>query len=188
MPLSNQSVSRLQSLARLCDATNERVGTAISWLTVTMVAVTFLVVILRYMFNMGWIAMQESITFMHAFVFMLGAAYTLKHDGHVRVDIFYLNCAKRTRAWIDIAGTCFLLMPMMFFILYVSWEYVATSWSLLEESSEAGGMPGFFVLKSTIVAMPILMIIQGIAQIIHNALFLNGIEPEPEHHHAGEIK
>ncbi|NIR25762.1 MAG: TRAP transporter small permease subunit, partial [Gammaproteobacteria bacterium] len=118
-----------------------------------MVLVTFAVVLLRYLFNTGWIAMQESITYMHALVFMLGAAYTLRHDGHVRVDIFYQKFSPRTRAWVDLLGTLLLLLPVTLFIAWVSWEYVSTAWALKEGSRETGGLPGVYLLKTAIPLM-----------------------------------
>ena len=109
MPENNHILQRLQSAL---SSINESVGRAISWLTLCMVLVTFLVVVLRYAFNLGWIAMQESVTYMHALVFLLGAAYTLKHDGHVRVDIFYRRLGERGRAWVDLLGALLLLWPV----------------------------------------------------------------------------
>lgn len=128
-----------------------------------MVLVTFIVVLLRYLFASGSIALQESITFMHAMVFMLGAAYTLRHEGHVRVDIFYRKFGPRGRAWVDLLGVLFLLLPVTLFITWISWEYVASSWSLLEGSREPGGLPGVFLLKSVIPLMALLLVLQGVA-------------------------
>ena len=90
----------------------ELTGAAIAWLTVLMVLATFIVVVLRYAFDLGWIAMQESITWMHAAVFMLAAAYTLSHDEHVRVDIFYRDARPKRRALVDLLGVIFFLMPV----------------------------------------------------------------------------
>lgn len=133
-----------------------------------MVITTFLVVVLRYVFNIGWIAMQESITWMHALVFMIGAAYTMKQEGHVRVDIFYGKMSVRSRAWVDFLGTLFFLLPVFGFILWASWDYVLFSWSLKESSQEAGGLPGLFLLKTVLLVMPVLMLLQGISILIHN--------------------
>lgn len=174
MPISSDLL--LQRLASRCDQINEAVGRSISWFTIAMVVLTFLIVVLRYLFNLGWIAMQESVTYLHAFVFMLGAAYTLKHEGHVRVDIFYQKASARTRAWVDLLGSVFLLMPMMLFIFFVSWDYVSNSWALLEDSPETGGLPGVFILKTAILLLPILMIMQGLAKAAQNALILMGVE------------
>lgn len=180
-------VHRLEQLARAIDALNEAVGRATAWLTLAMVGVTFAVVVLRYLFNSGWIAMQESITWMHALVFLLGAAYTLKHDGHVRVDIFYRKWGPRGRAWVDLGGSLFLLLPMCAFILWVSWDYVATSWALREGSREAGGLPGVFLLKTSLLLMAALMLAQGLAQALRALLTLLGHPGGGEHDAPREI-
>ena len=162
----------LAGIARRIDNLNEAVGRAISWLTLAMVLVTFTVVVLRYLFNIGWIAMQESVTYMHAVVFMLGAAYTLKHSGHVRVDIIYRARSKRTQAWVDLLGALLLLLPVCLFIGWISWEYIAASWSVLETSQEAGGIPAVFLLKTVIMVMALLLVLQGISQALSNLLYL----------------
>ena len=136
----------------------------------------FAIVVLRYAFNTGWIAMQESILFMHALVFMLGAAYTLKQDGHVRVGIFYRKLGSRGKAWVDLLGTLLLLMPVSLFILWVSWDYVASSWALLEGSREAGGLPGVYLLKSSILLMTGLLILQGLAMLARSFCTLLGAD------------
>lgn len=180
--------SWLKGLARLVDRSNEIIGRYVSWLTLAMVIVTFFIVVMRYVFNQGWIGVQESVAYMHAMVFMIGAAYTLKHDGHVRVDIFYIKASQRTRAWVDLLGSLLLLMPMMIYILLISWGYVSESWRLLEESPETGGLPFVYILKTNILALGILMTLQGLAQAIHNGLYLLGVEAEPEHHSIAELK
>lgn len=172
--MSPGSQQRLQSLASFIDALNDHTGRAIAWLTLFMVIIQFGVVLLRYLFNTGWIAMQESILFMHALVFLLGAAYTLRHDGHVRVDIFYQNLSERGKAWVDLLGSLLLLLPVSLFIFIYSWEYVASSWQLLEGSREAGGLPGVFLLKTTLLLMPALLALQGIATIGKCLLVING--------------
>ena len=163
-------------LVAALDALSETTGRAVAWLTLAMVLITFSIVVLRYAFNIGWIAMQESVTFLHATVFLLGAAYTLKHEGHVRVDIFYREMSPRARATVNLLGTLLLLMPVSVFILWTSWEYVLDSWSLREGSREAGGLPGVFVLKTTIPVMAVLLMLQGTAQALHAVMILAGIE------------
>jgi TRAP-type mannitol/chloroaromatic compound transport system permease small subunit len=160
----------LQIIISIVDTLNELVGRTVSWLTLGMVCITFMVVILRYGFDAGWIAMQESVTYFHALTFMAGAAYTLKYDGHVRVDIFYRDMASHTQAWINILGALFLLLPVCLYILWTSWDYVYTSWILLEGSRESGGLPLVFVLKSCIPLMACLLLLQGLSQISHNLL------------------
>ena len=157
---------------------NEWVGKTISWLTLLMVVITFIVVVLRYAFDLGWIALQESVLYMHAIVFMLGAAYTLKHNGHVRVDILYQRCSDKTKAWIDCLGTLLLLMPVTGFIIWSSWEYVANSWTIQESSRNSGGLPGVYLLKTTILLMAGLLILQGIALFLQNLLIALGLNQE----------
>ena len=143
-----------------------------------MVAITFVVVVLRYAFDIGWIAMQESVSYMHAIVFMLGAAYTLKHNAHVRVDIIYQRCSDKTRAWIDCIGTLLLLMPVTGFIIWSSWGYVADSWAIQEGSRNSGGLPGVYLLKTSILLMAGLLILQSVALFLQNLLIALGIKGE----------
>ena len=164
----------LLQIARALEALNEQVGRAISWLSLLMVLVTFAVVVLRYAFDLGWIAMQESVTYMHAVLFLAGAAYTLKHQGHVRVDIFYRRFSPRAQAWVDLFGGLFLLLPVCLFIFYMSWDYVAQSWSLWEGSREAGGLDGVYLLKSMILAMAGLLVLQGLSSVLRCGLLLAG--------------
>ena len=162
-------------VARSLEALNEWVGRLVSWLSLLMVLVTFAIVVLRYAFDLGWIAMQESVTYMHAVLFMSGAAYTLRHQGHVRVDIFYRKYSERTRAWVDLFGGLFLLMPVCIFIFYESWEYVLSSWQIHEASPEAGGIPGVYLLKSMILVLAVLLLLQGIASVLRSRLLLGGV-------------
>ena len=150
------------------------VGRTIAWLTVLMVGVTFAVVLLRYGFDAGSIAVQESITYMHAMVFLLGAAYTLRHDDHVRVDIFYHRMSPRGKHIVDLLGTLLLLYPVCLFILIASWDYVMSSWQLRESSHETGGLPFIYLLKTTLLLMPTLLMLQGLAQILESVLALSG--------------
>ncbi|HFC53068.1 MAG TPA: TRAP transporter small permease subunit [Gammaproteobacteria bacterium] len=172
-------MNKLRIIARTIDQLNEYLGRAVAWLTLGMVLITFAVVVLRYAFNLGWIAMQESVTYLHAAVFMLGAAYTLKRDGHVRVDIFYGKMGRRGQAWVDLAGALLLLLPVAGFIVWISWGYAAASWALLEGSREQGGLPGVFLLKSLVPALGILLLLQGVSQAVNSLLVLTG-------HSAGE--
>ncbi len=162
------------------DGLNEWIGRAVSWLTLIMVLVTFLIVVLRYAFDLGWIALQESVTWMYALVFLLGSGYTLKHDAHVRVDILYQRCSRTTRAWIDLCGTLLLLLPVCGLILWSSWDYVANAWAMGEGSREAGGLPGLYVLKSAILALGLLLLLQGIAMGLHSVMIIIGASLDSE--------
>jgi len=143
-------------------------GRTVSWLSLLLVLVTFAVVVLRYAFDYGDIALQETSTYLHATIFLVGMAYTLQQDAHVRVDIFYSRCSIRTKAWIDLCGALFLLLPFMLFISWISWQYIIDSWVVLEGSREAGGLPAVFLLKSLILMMTALLSIQALTQVARN--------------------
>jgi TRAP-type mannitol/chloroaromatic compound transport system permease small subunit len=136
-------------------------GKTVAWLSIAMVLLTFTIVVLRYGFNLGWIWLQESLTYIHVLVFSVVAAWTLQQDGHVRVDIFYARMTPARRALVDLLGSVFFLAPFCIFILFISWPYVANSWKLLESSREAGGLPLVFLLKSLILVMPALLLGQA---------------------------
>jgi TRAP-type mannitol/chloroaromatic compound transport system permease small subunit len=143
-------------------------GRITSWLTLIMVVVTVIVVVMRYVFDAGAIWLQESVVWMHAVVFMVGAAFTLQQDEHVRVDIFYRDMSDRRRAWVDILGTLLFLLPMCLFLGFKSWDFVLVSWQLAESSREPGGMPYPFVplLKSVLLVMPLLLVLQGLSMLV----------------------
>jgi TRAP-type mannitol/chloroaromatic compound transport system permease small subunit len=164
--------ARIARISRVIDSFNDACGRAIAWLTLGMVLTQFAVVILRYVFEIGWIAMQESILFMHALVFLLGAAYTLRHEGHVRVDIFYRRLSRRSQALVDVFGTLLLLLPVCGYIFWSSWGYVTDSWGLLEGSRESGGLPGVFLLKTSILLMAGLLSLQGLSMLLNNVIIV----------------
>lgn len=153
----------LNTIANKLESIVDFTGRTVSWLALAMVLTTFIVVILRYLFDSGSIALQESVTYMHAILFLVGAAWTLKQNAHVRVDILYNRCTKKTRALIDLLGSLLLLLPLVSFIAYISWEYVLDSWDVMEGSREAGGLPGVFLLKSFILVMSALLVVQAVA-------------------------
>ena len=143
-------------------------GQLTSWLTVIMVFVTVVVVVMRYVFDAGAVWLQESVVWMHAVVFMVGAAYTLQQDEHVRVDIFYRGMNDRRRAWVDLFGTLLFLLPLCAFLGYKAWDFVLVSWQLGESSREPGGMPYPFlpILKSVLLLMPLLLALQGVSMLV----------------------
>jgi len=147
-------------------------GRVIAWLTLMMVVITCAVVAARYLFNFGSIALQESVMYMHGSVFMLGIAFTLKEQGHVRVDVLYEKFPPRVKVCIDIAGHLLFLIPFSIFILWTSLEYVSFSWSLRESSGQPGGLPGVYLIKGLIPAMAILLLLQGVSEILKGFLSL----------------
>src|SRR5690554_3916115 len=131
-----QTANRDPVLLAWLDGFTEVVGRSIAWLVIIMMTVQFIIVVMRYAFSLHSVVMQESVMYMHAMVFMLGAAWTLRHDGHVRVDIFYRKLSVRGRAWVDLLGTLFLLFPIILFIAYMSFGYVLNSWIIMERSPD----------------------------------------------------
>tara|TARA_R110002072_G_scaffold99563_12_gene218953 strand:- start:6832 stop:7347 length:516 start_codon:yes stop_codon:yes gene_type:complete len=162
----------LHACVHYIDAFTERSGQLLAWLALGMALMTTLVVVLRYGFNIGSIAAQESVTYMHGSLFLLGAAYALKSGAHVRVDIFYRGFSGRTKAWVNSVGGIVFLLPLCVFILMSSWDYAGESWSMFETSAEPGGIPAVFLLKSLVPLMAITLALQGIAEILRNALIL----------------
>ncbi len=147
-------------------------GHLVAWGSLTLVFVTALVVILRYGFNTGSIALQESIMYNHAILFMLGIAYTYTQDQHVRVDVIYNQLSDINKAWVNLLGTLFFTLPVMAYIIWSGWDYVATSWQIQEASAEAGGIEYLYLLKSLIIIMAVLMIFQGLSILANSYLTL----------------
>jgi len=167
------AVQKLMSeLANKIEKLSEWSGRVVSWLTLMMVLLVFVVVVLRYAFNIGSIELQESITYLHGMIFLLAASFTLKEDEHVRVDVFYSAMSHQKRAWVDLMGTLVFLFPVCIYIFTMSLDYVLLSWRIGEASGEAGGLPALYLLKSLILIMPILMMLQGLAWIIRRVLYL----------------
>jgi TRAP-type mannitol/chloroaromatic compound transport system permease small subunit len=141
-------------------------GQSVAWLTLVMVLLIFGIVVMRYGFNLGWIWLQEIVTYLHVAVFTIAAAWTLQQDGHVRVDIFYNDMPEKKRALVNLLGTLLFLIPFCLFVLIIGGPYVTNSWQLLESSREAGGLPLVFVLKSLILVLPALLLAQAITGVI----------------------
>ncbi len=168
------SLSALAALTRVIDAANEHVGRVASWLALLMVLLQFVVVVMRYIFGWGFIAMQEGVIYLHATLFLVGAGYTLLHGGHVRVDIFYRDARPRLRALIDLLGVILFLMPVCVIIGWASWPYVGQSWSVFESSAETSGIPAIYTLKSMIMAFVVLISLQGLSLALNAVLTLAG--------------
>lgn len=160
----------------MLDRLSTLLGKGAAWLTLFMVLVTFLVVVMRYVFDVGFIWLQESVVWMHAAVFMLGAAYTLQQEEHVRVDIFYREMSPKRRAWVDLIGVIVFLLPLCAFLAFKAFDFVAMSWKLEEASRESGGLPYplFPLLKSVLVVMPITLGLQGISLLMRCLKTLRG--------------
>lgn len=142
---------------------NALIGRTIPWLTLSMVLVTFTVVVLRYLFERGWVWMQEIVLYMHALTFLLASGYALARDAHVRVDILYRPASPRRKAWVDLLGSLLLLMPTCLLLFYQSLPYVTASWAVFEGSKDGGGLEAVFLLKTGIPAFCLLLFLQAVA-------------------------
>lgn len=162
----------LLQLSNTIDRLNGWIGRAAAWAVLAMVIVQFAVVALRHVFGLGSLWMQESLHYLLAILVLFSAGWTLRSDGHVRVDIFYADASPRTRAKIDLAGALLLLIPFMAAVIWFSWSYASRSWAVTEGSREAGGIPLVFLLKSSIPLFAALLMLQGIAQATRAALML----------------
>ena len=150
----------------LIDKFTDRIGRTIAWLTPGMVVLVVVIVILRYAFQFGSIALQESVMYVNALIFAFGAAYTLKEQGHVRVDIFYSRLTQRHQALVDIFGASIFLLPSAAFIAWMSKDYVSVSWRVRESSPDPSGLPFVYLLKTTILVLVTMLIIQGISEML----------------------
>jgi len=154
---------------KLLDNFSHFVGKSIAWLTLFMVLFSVINVLASWIFNTSWIWLRESVTWMHGANFLLASAYTLNHQGHVRVDIFYSKMSLQKQALVDFIGTLLLLLPTSLFIAWTSWPAFLLSWRVGEVSSEAGGLPALYILKGFLLIMPVLLIIEAINQLIKSA-------------------
>ena len=150
-------------LADVIDRGIDALGRAVAWLTLPLVLLAFALVLARYAFGTGSIAGQEAVLWLHSLVFLVGASYALRHGQHVRVDLLYQRFSPRGRALADLVGTLLFLLPFCGFMLWVSLDYVAASWSQQEASREPGGLPGVFLLKTLIPIAAALLALQGLS-------------------------
>ncbi len=164
----------LERLVNGIDYLSEKIGRGVGWLTTSMVLIVFYDTVMRYAFNKGNVALQELEWHIFAVVFLIGAAYTLKEGGHVRVDILFINFNEKTKAWIDLIGTLFFLIPFCCIVIYSTQKFIGNSWAVRETSPDPGGLPMRYILKAVIPAGFILLIVQGISQAAKNILVILG--------------
>jgi TRAP-type mannitol/chloroaromatic compound transport system permease small subunit len=175
-------VSLFLRVSRLIDAVNERVGQAIYWLVLVAVLVSAGNATIRYTLDTssnGWLELQW---YLFSAVFLLGAGYTLLHNEHVRIDVVFGHLAPRKRAWIDLLGGIFFLLPMAIVIMWLSWPIFIESFARGEVSSDAGGLLRWPV-KLLIPIGFLLLALQGVSEIIKRIAFLRGLVPDPSERH-----
>jgi len=164
-------------IARVLDAVTARFGQACAWLTVFLVLGTALVVLLRYGFGIGAIAVQEAVLYSHALVFMGAAGLVLQRNAHVRVDIFYHHFSRRRQALVDLLGTLLFLFPFCLYLGWASWDYVGNAWQTHEGSNESGGLPFVYLQKSIILLLVASLLLQGVSEAIKAVCALRGKGP-----------
>ncbi len=169
----------LKRLLGLIDSINEWVGRGVAWSTFGLVLVVFIDVVMRYLFNTSYVFTQELEWHLFSFIFLIGAGYTLLHEGHVRVDIVYQTLGPKGRAWINFLGVIFFLIPGCYLVIESSYSFVFSSWEAMEGSSDPGGIPYRFIIKSFIPVGFSLLLLQGISLGIKSLLEIVGV-PVPE--------
>ena len=164
----------IKNLINAIDTLNEAIGRAASWLVLAMVLLICYDVAMRYFFHQGSVALQELEWHLFALIFLLGSAYTLKYDNHVRVDILYQSqyLSNEHRALINIFGILFFLLPFCVLILITTWPFVENAYYYLEGSPDPGGLPYRYLLKGSILVAFTLLILQGLAELLRNYLIL----------------
>jgi len=151
---------------------NVWIGRCVSWLVLALVLTQFAVVVLRYVFDTGSIGLQESVWYMHGLIFMLGAGYTYASNDHVRLDIFYRRFSERGRAWVNLFGCVFLLLPFCAALVWYSLGYVASAWAVREGSPEVSGLPWLWLLKTSLLIFAALLVLQAFIVIARSVLTL----------------
>ncbi|WP_026087398.1 TRAP transporter small permease subunit [Chlorogloeopsis fritschii PCC 9212] len=180
-------MERLLKLSRIIDACNECIGRYTSWLVLVMVTLGVWNVVGRWLgrfsgSNLTSNAYIEAQWYIFDLVFLLGAAYALKHNEHVRVDIFYSNWQRKRKALADLVGTVFFLIPFCIMVIIFSWDAIIASWRIWEASPDPGGLPRY-PIKAMIIVGFVLLIFQGISEAIKNLAILTGkLESQEERH------
>jgi len=173
-------MNAIKMLSRFIDKINEWVGRGVAWITLCLVLVVFADVVMRYLFNTSFVFTQELEWHIFGFIFLIGAGYTLLHDGHVRVDIIYQRLGLKGRAWINLSGVILFLIPGCVMVITTSWKFTMTSFAILEGSPDPGGIPFRFLMKGCIPAGFTLLLLQGLSLGMHSLLQILGIEDAKE--------
>jgi TRAP-type mannitol/chloroaromatic compound transport system permease small subunit len=172
MRLNKSLLTACTRIAATIDCFSEWVGKAVSWMVLGMVVLVSYDVAMRYFFRSGSVALQELEWHFFSIIFLLGAAYTSKHDDHVRLDLFYRShwMNDYRRAWVNLAGTLLCLAPFCILIIICSWPFLSQSFIYGEASPDPGGLKYRWILKSTIPAGFALLLIHGVSDILKNLM------------------
>ena len=166
----------LKKIIGFIEAINEIIGRGVSWVTFGLVIVVFVDVVMRYLFETSFVFVQEMEWHLFSVIFLIGAGYTLVHDEHVRVDIFYQKMSKKKQAWVNLIGTLFFLFPGCYMIIATAIPFVMDSVSVMEGSPDPGGIPYRFILKSAIPVGIGLVMLQGVALLLRSLATILGID------------
>ena len=158
------------------DALNEWIGKAVAWLGLAAVVICTITAVARYALNIGSNAWLEIQWYLNSAVFLLVAAWALKRNEHVRIDVIAGRLSPRAQAWIDIVGSLFMLLPAVAIIAWYSWPSLVSSWRIQEYSSDPGGLIRWPVRILIPVAFTLLGL-QGISELIKRVAFLKGLIP-----------
>ena len=153
----------LRSVCRWIDSINEWIGRGVAFITAGLVVVMFSDVVMRYLFKKSFVLVQELEWHLFGFIFLIGAGYTLLYDGHVRVDVIYQRLKPVAKAWINLLGTIFFLIPGCLMVIITSWKFTHNSWMVFEGSPDPGGIPLRFIIKGAITVGFALLLMQGLA-------------------------
>jgi TRAP-type mannitol/chloroaromatic compound transport system permease small subunit len=170
----------LKTFSRWIDSLNDWIGRGVGWVTLGLVVVVFVDVLMRYLFNTSFVFTQELEWHLFGFIFLIGAGYTLLHDGHVRVDIIYQRLGLKGQAWINLLGVIFFLIPGCLMVMSTSWKFAVNSFMIMEGSPDPGGIPFRFIVKGCIPAGFFLLLIQGLSLAMHSLMQILGIETAKE--------
>jgi TRAP-type mannitol/chloroaromatic compound transport system permease small subunit len=166
----------LAVIVRVVSAINSLVGNVFAWLALAMVLVCFAVVVQRYAFSTGRVWMQDLYVWLNGAMFTAVAGFALLRNDHVRVDIWYRPAKLRTKALIDLFGVLVFLLPYCWVVWVYAWPSIVRSWRYAEGSTNIGGMPGLYVLKSFVLVFAALLALQGVAMALRAVLVLAGKE------------
>lgn len=175
--MPNTFFTLLRQLSRYIEQLQSMIVYVAQWLVLAMTITVCIVIVARF-FDIGSTAMQESITYMHGTLFMLSMAYTAQAGGHVRVDIIYRRLSLLNQAWINLLGSCLLLLPFALFLSFITWHSALQSWAIQEASNNPGGLPLVFLLKSLAPLTGVLLSLHALSEVAKQLVIVSLRNPE----------